>query len=206
LQPKELLDIFNKYGEDDFSLVIIKADFATEPIIVEVAISVQAFNDNETINRKWTIQIHGHRKSKLSFDLASSFDIKEDHPLLWEFNDTLCDLYFNGQCTDPAKLFVDLYKINASLFGNYIPVETFFNKTGDIYKLLNASSGLLAKGSRKLLTIYGSCLEQYNLKHSIIGERQPSYWDGQQFVPERGNAKVLFIGDSYIIADKFVFM
>lgn len=204
--PKELLDIFNDYDEDDINLGIVKTDFATEPLIVEVAISVQDFDDSEIINRKWTIQIHGHRKSKLSFDLASSLGLKEDHPLLWEFNDTLCDLYFNGQFTDPARLFVDLYKIHSSLFGNYISFETFLNDTGDIYKLLNASSGLLAKGSRKLLTMYGSCLEQYNLKHSMISERQPRYWDGKQFVPERGNAKVLFIGDSYIIADKFIFI
>jgi hypothetical protein len=33
----------------------------------------------------------------------------------------------------------------------------------------------------------------------------PDYWNGENRVPEKGNACVMFIGDSYVIADEFHF-
>jgi hypothetical protein len=63
----------------------------------------------------------------------------------------------------------------------------------------------LASGPRKLLEKYATVLDRYNIRFSIIGDRVPQYWDGENHSDETGNAKVLFVDNSYIIADEFLF-
>ena len=133
-------------------------------------------------------------------------EISHTHPVLWEFSDKQSEIYFKGHCDDVDKLFSNLYKLHTSLFGNLLPIENTLNNMYDFNKLIEAENGLLAKGPQKLMNLYGNILEQHNLTYSRIGDKVPTYWDGEKHVTETGNAKVLFIDDSYVIADDFQFI
>jgi len=204
--PKELEDIFSEFDEDDFYLYITKADFSGENFIIEVALTVQNINERGGISRKWRIEAMGHRKNHVSFDFANSMEIKDDHPVLWEFTDTQCELYFTGQCNDPAKLFYDLYATHKRLFGKHQCFNISFGEEIPHFKIFHYSNGLLTNGSKKLMMQYGACLKQNGLGFTIIGERPATFWDDGKFIQEDANLKVLFLGNTYVIAKDFSFV
>lgn len=55
------------------------------------------------------------------------------------------------------------------------------------------------------MNMYADVLAKHNMTYSIIGDLVPTFWDGEKHVIETGKAKVLFIDNSYIIADDFDF-
>ncbi|SHF95349.1 hypothetical protein [Flavisolibacter ginsengisoli] len=204
--PKELEDIFSKFDEDDFDLYITRADFSGDNFITDFTLNVQDINERGGISQNWTIKVAGHRKNHVSFDFADFMQITDDHPLLWEFTDTQCQLYFTGQCKDTAKLFFDLYATHKRLFGKHQCFNISFGEETPYFKPFQYSNGLLTQGSKKLMEKYADCLKQNGLDFTIVGERPAKYWDGEQYILESQDLKVLFLGDTYIIAKGFSFV
>jgi hypothetical protein len=204
--PKDLSDILENYDPEDFDIVITKINFEDSNPKFDIQLSVIGYNDEDDIIRTWTIQTKQYRKSKIFLDYSSTMGISQDHPILWQFSDIQSELYFSGHCADVDKLFVNLYKIHKSFFKDFLPFEETINIDAGFNKLLNTSSGLLAKGPLKLMKQYAGILAQHKLTHSLIEDTIPTFWDGENHVNETGNAKVLFIDNSYIIADEFQFL
>lgn len=203
--PKELVQIFEEYDEDDYDLFVTKADNASDNFLIEFTLNVPDINDKGAIVQEWRIEVFEYRKSHIDFGFASFIHIKDDHPLLWEFTDTQCELYFNGQCQEPSKLFYDLYVTHEQAFDKYQCFNVSFGESWTFYKPFQYSNGLLTEGSKKLMLKYAECLQKNGLGYNIIGERAPKYWDGDQYVPESQDLKVLLLGNTYIVAKSFHF-
>ena len=204
--PKELDDILQEYSEDDFNLCITKLDYSTGDFIIEFLLDVQDINEKGKIIQEWTITALGHRKNNLSFDFEDFIEIYDDHPLLWEFYDTQCQLYYSGQCKDAPKLFYDLYKVHKETFRDYKSFNISFGEETKYFKPFQFSNGLLTEGSKKLMLKYADSLIQNGLDFTIIGERPAKYWNGTEFIIESDRLKVLLFGKGYIIAKDFSFV
>lgn len=202
--PEELNEIFKKYDHEDFDLSVTKIEYSPDEL--RIVFSFESKIDQFDFNQNWELQVVGDRKNKISFDFGSAIRIVEDHPLLWEFKDTQCELYFNGRCSNPALLFVDLYKIHLDLFGSYKHFETNTHAY-NFYALLQAENGMLAQGPKKLLVKYAECIKNHGMDFSIIGERPPSYWNGKEYIRVAEDIKILFVTDTdgFIIAQDFIF-
>jgi hypothetical protein len=206
LLPKELNDIFQRYSEDDYNLCITKIDYSTENFVVDFLLDVQDINDKDQKKQEWTITAKGHKKNDLSFDFEDLLEIKGEHPLLWEFYDTQCELYYSGECNDVPKLFYDLYNTHKQTFGEFKCFNISFGEAWTNFSPFQFANGLLTEGSKMLMLKYADCLKQNGLNFSIIGERPAKYWNGSQFITERDPLKVLFFGKGYIIAKDFSFV
>lgn len=201
--PKELQDILDEFDEEDISLWITKAELLTGDFLLDISVKVHNFE--VTRLQSWTILARTYKKSHISFDYASSISITEDHPLLWHFTDTQCELYFAGQCKDVPKLFYDLYHVHQEALDFY---ECFSMKRVEGWpynKPMQYSSGFLTQGPKKLLEMYGECLKHNEMDYSLIGERPQTYFDGQQYLPEPKDLKILFLGSNYVIAREYLF-
>ena len=203
--PKELSKIFEEYTEDDYDLYVVRIDYLGESVLFDFVLDLQDLNDNITTTQNWRIHASGHRKNHISFDFAQSIEISDDHPLLWEFKDVQCQLYFSGTCKDPAKLFYDLYLVHNKTFQGRQCFNVSFREEIANFQRFKYSNGLLTQGSKKLMKLYGECLIRNGLEFSIIGERPAKYWEGDQFILESQELKVLFLGDTYIVASDFIF-
>ncbi len=203
--PIELDDIFQEYSEDDFNLCITKVDYSSDDFIIDFLLDVQDINDKGKIIQEWTITAVGHRKNNISFDFEPSIEIRDDHPLLWEFYDTQCQLYCSGQCNDVPKLFYDLHKVHKQVFGDYKCFNISFGEDTNYFKPFQFGNGLLTEGSKMLMLKYADCLKQNGLDYTIIGERPAKHWNGTEFIIESDRLKVLFFGKGYIIAKDFSF-
>jgi len=206
--PEELTKIFELYDYDDLNLCIANVDFSSNDFKVEFHMQSVGMEGLDELDEKWTLTATGHKDSRISFDYAASIVIEDEHPLLWKYLDTQCELYFNGQYEDIPKLFVDLYDIHFEVFGHYSFIDMYLNiKKRRLCTLMQGNNGLLARGPKKLLTKYAECLKDHGIDYSIIGERPPVYWNGTSFEPESAQLKVLFMGetDTYIVAEDFTF-
>ena len=204
--PKELKDIFEEYTEDDYNLYVTKVDYSGDIFLIDFALDIQAINNKGEIHQKWTIHACGHRKNRISFEFAPFIEILNDHPLLWEFTDIQCQLYFTGQCNNSEKLFYDLFATHKMLFGKYQCFDISFGEETPYFKPFQYSNGLLTQGSKKLMEKYAACLKQNGIDYNIIGEQPAEYRDGGQFIKQDSGLKVLLLGDTYIIARDFSFV
>ncbi len=192
--PKELFDIFQECDEDDFNLYITKVDCSTDKPVIEFILEMQTSEEAHTPPQEWRIVVEDLKKNNLSFDFAESMYLYDDHPLLWEFSDSQCQLYFTGWCNDKPKLFYELYSIHKNIFGEFKSFNISFG-VNPKFQLFQFSNGLLSQGPKKLLLKYGECLKQNGMDFTIIGERTATSSD----------LKILFFGKGFVIARDFVF-
>lgn len=204
--PEKLQHILKDHDPEDISILILKIDNKEAELNLKIQVSGFGYNDEENYILEWTIKTIQYRSSRVCFDTASSIEISIDEPLLWYYSDKQSSIYFNGSCNDTDKLFLDLYRVHNSIFKGQLNFEDTLNQSYKFDSLLKSNNGLLASGPRKLLEEYATVLNRHNIKYSIIGDIVPQYWNGQKNNEEIGNAKVLLIDNSYIIADKFVFV
>jgi len=196
LLPTEIQYLLDNYEAEDINLSITKADYSCEVPILSLTVYKPG---NEPQN--WTLEVIGHRASKISFSPDVEDDlilITDDHPLLWQFSDVQTELYFNGSSNDIHRVVAELNQIDFKLFGNYR------NSSQQLYTLLRSSNGLLCKGPEKLLAKYEKCLNKYGIDTSIVGGYIPTYWDGRnKFSGE--TLKMFLISGSYIVGQEFIF-
>ncbi len=204
--PQKLTDILNEHDPEDIAISITKIDYETNNLKFVIKVKGFGYNDEENYEYSWTVNVSQYRTSKISLDFASSISISDTHPLLWQYSDKQSEIYFNGNCSDTDKLYLDLYKSHYACMEGLLDFEETINQSKDFDQLLKSQNGLLASGPNKLMILYADVLTRHRLHYSIIGDRVPTFWDGEKHVVEIGNAKVLFIDSAYIIADDFDFV
>lgn len=204
--PENIKRIFEDYTEDDYKLFVTGVDYVTDKFNLDFFLDVEGINDKDAILQNWTIEVVGHRKSQVTFGYCKFLKLIENDPLLWEFTDFQCELYFNGHIKDPAKLFYELYLIHKKLFKGYKSFDVSFCGDTEYFKQFQYSNGLLAKGSKNLMEHYAECLKQNGIDYSTVGDRRPTYWDGNKHIPEKDNLKLLLLGRTFVIAENFSFV
>ena len=204
--PEKLQDILTNHDPEDIAISFLQVDNENMEPIFKIQVSGFGYNDEENYVLEWRIKTVQYRSSRISLDAASSIELSNDDPLLWYYSDKQCSIYFKGYCSDTDKLFLDLYRVHNSIFNGLLNFEETLNQPSNFDSLIQSKNGLLANGPRKLLEKYATVLDKHKMQYSIIGDRVPQYWDGEKHIDEIGNATVLFIDSSYIIADKFVFV
>lgn len=198
--PKKLAEVLDHYNIADRNFYITKANWLEDVLTIDIVLNFQD-HENGFVTQNWTIEAINPKGNRISFESASTIEGKNDDPLLWVFTDIQCQLYYSGHCTNQAKLFFDLYATHRRIFGDYID----FDIPVALQAPFKYTSGLLAQGPKNLMEEYAVCLRQNGMEASIIGDSSRQVWSSQQFDPIEQNIKVLFIGNSYIIADNFLF-
>lgn len=188
--PKSLQKILDTTDYPEYDIDILNLDISADPLKMEFVIS-----DTEGSNDRTIVSMTAFGNTDFYIDregLSSYIHLEHDSPLLWRFKDTQCELYVSsGQSNQIDKVIFDLLQIHYSLFGQYLSFDL------EIVKILNNGHGLLKKGPKKLLTQFADSLNKNGIATSIISEINPG--------KEKQGLMILFIGHTYIVADKFEF-
>jgi hypothetical protein len=187
--PKQLTGIIETADYVEYDLRIRKIDLSTDLMKVDFTI-----HDTEGSGEHKYVVMTLSRMTDFFItknDYSGYSHFETEHPLLWRFSDTQCELYITGQTKEVKQLIFDLFTISHSLFANYLSFDP------SVLTILNNGHGLFQKGPKKLLKMYADKLNQYGIKTSIISE----------FPADRHDAdlKILFLGKSYFVADDFQF-
>lgn len=202
--PYELEKLANS-DENDIGLNITNVEYSTLNPIISFSLKINGYDETPSTLEHWTVEAIACRKKFICFDYTSNIKIETEHPLLWEFTGIQCSLYYTGWCNDAPKLFFDLYMAHKQIFGNTQCFNVHFNIEKTYPRLSAYSNGLLTSGPKRLMEVYAQCLRNNGLDYTLIGERPAKYWDGEQYIVEEEGLKVLFIGDTFVIAKDFVF-
>jgi hypothetical protein len=201
--PEAIKHLVDNYDPEDYFFKITEILRKESNAICKVeAIITCDDEDLKDSHRYWTININGFKECKLTLAGDSNVEILTDHPLLWKYNDVQASLYFNGTCSDPYKLVLDLYQLNEQLFDGH---HNFINIKG-YHHLLQQPGGFLASGPQKLLERYAQLLEIHALTTSIISKNIPTEWDGDKHVPVSRQTKMCWIGNDFIIGESIEFV
>lgn len=205
--PDALSQFIEAYDYEDLELGLANVTFDT--IGFRMDLELRTINQAEGDDRHgiWRVEAIGHRENRIGFEYGENIQVVTDHPLLWQFTDLQASLYYEGQCSNPEKLFYDMYRVHVGLYGTYVPFGKFLY-ISDFMRLRQGRGGLLAKGPKRLLTYFAQCLEDAGIGWSIINEYRPTRWEGSERRPERTDLKILLIGrtDIYVIAEDFAFL
>jgi len=203
--PEEMVQLLESTDEDDLNIFFRKAGFHEDSPTVEIELSsIPNYSDN-IVKQQWRIEILAQKAGKIHLEITDTIQLLDDHPLLWEFNDVCTSLYFHGDGEKLIQLFPELYRIHYDTFQNYLPFRKFLNDTLELQTLLRSGNGLLASGPKKYIEKFSECFISEGIEHSLVGEREPKFWNGNSYVSQRVPVKVLIIGNSYLIAENFSF-
>lgn len=178
---------FTKFQQDEDSLIL------TCSIYIEEA-------EEGKLVEQWLIQCLNWQDYRLESFISweeEEFEVTNDHPFLWDYHESLIELYFRGEPKEILALIGALYLKHCSLTENLIPLSQYVNinaGAGDLEKLLNGNHGLFSMAPQILTEAYRELLEAYGFSTSLLMQKEMQH-------PEE--FKLLRLGPSYIIAKEF---
>lgn len=125
--PEALTLFIEAYDYEDLEMALTNATLDTNGFRMDVEVKSVSQAEGDDRRGAWRIETIGHRENGITFDYGENIRIVDDHPLLWRYTDLQASLYYAGSCSDPEKLFYQIYQVHFSLFQDYIPVESFHN-------------------------------------------------------------------------------
>lgn len=186
--PKGLKEIIESVNFVDCDFTFRNVNITSDVLSVEFSMNDTDSNENVVVS----MTVLGNKDYFIAkADNSGYCYLENKHPLLWRFSDTQCELYITGQTKAIKELTFDLFNIHYSLFRQYLA----FNL--NCFTTLSDGFGLFQRGAKQLLKIYANKMKEYGIKTSIIGDQLPD--------KESSSLKILFLGNSYFIGDKFEF-
>lgn len=191
--PENLEKVFKSYDyKENGGMVISELIYDDKDLVV--TFHLYPSSDRET-KQVWKLTIKNIIDEKFTRSWTYFFTFYSDHFLLYEFIEPHTELYFNGKATAPEKLFVDLYKSHLKTYSRDFHFAQGINGATDIFNLCKTTSGLFARGPKKIMEKYQICLAKHNIKSNFVGG-----------IPKTDkNLKLLIFGESYFIGEEFLF-
>ena len=196
----DFLIIYENIPEPDETYIAI-THFSNASPTAEITLCVRNSQMGANASIKFRVEITGLEEYKIVQMDSSFINLKNDHPILWRFNNTRGGLYFSGKVSNAKAVVADLYAVNNRIFGGLVPMESYFNCGINVLKVLGSHSGLVASGPVNILDCYSDVLVKHDVTHSIIEGHNPGYKNGIKLPGKQ----VLLIGDCYFVGNEFDF-
>lgn len=131
---------------------------------------------------------------------ASSLELTDQHPLLWQYQHDSASAFFSGVPTNTLAAIGAMVDAHWSAAKDWIRFTKYLNITTNLKDLLGSGTGLLARGPVPLLEIYKQALRDYGTEVQIIF---PYPYGGRLGDPAmrtrlKTESKALLLGDSYV--------
>ncbi|RZM20523.1 MAG: hypothetical protein EOO88_35945 [Pedobacter sp.] len=199
--PSEIQSVFDQYSESDYWLVAKKATWLSDMVLI-FNLSVQDINGKGEINQNWILHAKGTVDANISFEWCRTLRVTEDDPLLWSFTDTYSELYISGKVESAPRLFQQLYQVHRDLYHGMIDFTLPAFESTFLAEISDFSSGLVAKGPKKLMLKYGVSFQKAGLVSNVI--EQPEFLKAEDQSAERC-LKAFILDKSFVIAREFEF-
>lgn len=148
---------------------------------------------------QYIVRAIGVAEHRLTLGLFTQAVIKDDHPLLYQYNTSPVGLFFRGQPNDVNAVFSDVMQAYASTFGPWRQPPTYLNTSKPLFSLLSSGGDLIGQMPTPLAENMTKALEAHGLEtRSMI---EPTATED-----EHGRSrlrKALLMDESYIVAFDF---
>lgn len=148
---------------------------------------------------QYIVRAIGVAEHRLTLGLFTTAVIKDEHPLLYQYNTAPVGLFFRGQPDDANTLFGDVLQAYASTFGPWRQPPTYLNTSKPLISLLSSGGDLMGQMPTPLAENLAKALEAHGMETRAIAEPTESE-------DEHGRSrlrKVLLMDESFIVAFDF---
>lgn len=143
--------------------------------------------------------VQEHQLSTFGMTVAQ-VEIKQQHPLLYQYNTPPAALFFKGKPDDVNDLTLDIAQIHASTFGHWRHFPLYLNVEQPLVSLFQSGGGLLGQMPQPLANELVNVLEKHGLETKVmIGQSDSEKHSSASQI------KALLMGDSYVVAYDFSF-
>jgi len=187
--------------EEDVIIRFTQATWSGRSLRLQLAITVV-----NSVEESWEVRCEDVLAYALYGDSASSVELIEDHPLLWEYKHESASAYFYRAPLNADAAVGALYEAHQNVVGSWLRFGQHLNCLPGLSKLLAAGNGLLAQGPVPLLSLYKETLCPHGVEVDIRFSRPPQTWDGTHWrqLGRENNTKALLLGTSYVIGKRWV--
>lgn len=190
--PDDLDELLTRVEIDAGGLIV--SSLVYEENNLEILIKV-VFSQSEEPELVWKISALNVEKEFFVRNWTERMELFTSHPLLNDFQEDYAELYYRGKTENSEKLFIDLFRLFSE--GNWKDIKfgEGINAPDGFLNLCNQETGLFARGSQSRLHAYASILQDNHIETNILTCK----------TNEEKHPKLLTLGDSYFIAQDFIF-
>jgi hypothetical protein len=118
---------------------------------------------------------------------------KQDHVLLWDFDQPHVLSSFYGQVQEPLAVVGALFERHVELVGKWIPFSKYLNPCIRLSELIGGKFGMLAEGPERLVLAYEEVMSDYGVSVSHHTSA-PKHYE---------TLSILILDEAYVIANSF---
>lgn len=187
-------------NHDELSLTEMKEDENN----LTLTFKIQNDFDNKDLSQIWRVKCKDFMERKIEDNYFYSFELFEEHALLWEYTENRCQLFFRGYTENLEALVGSLFLKHKEITEGWIPFDKYLNDMTEIEKLLQWGAGLLAEGPEKIVNEYSKVLDSFNINSSIVSIGYPKKWCENGLIEDKDEKYVLIFGNSFVVAREFI--
>lgn len=188
-------------GEDRFGVLLL-AQLDAVPETLQLIVTTTRLDPVTGGFRdigQYIVRAIGVAEHRLTLGLFTTTIIRQDHPLLHQYNTAPVGLFFRGQPDDVNALFGDVMQAYASTFGPWRQPPTYLNTSKPLLSLLASGGDLIGQMPTPLAENLAKALESHGLETRAIAE--PTETEDEHGRSRLRN--VLLMDESYIVAFDF---
>lgn len=188
-------------GEDRFGVILL-AQLDAVPETLQFIVTTTRLDPVTGGFRdvgQYIVRAIGVAEHRLTLGLFTTAVIKDEHPLLYQYNTAPVGLFFRGQPNDANALFGDVMQAYASTFGPWRQPPTYLNTSKPLISLLSSGGDLVGQMPTPLADHLTKAFEAHGLETRAVAEPMETE-------DEHGRSrlrKVLLMDESYIVAFDF---
>lgn len=162
-------------------------------------------DEEPNLPRNIRIICHPSRESNISPAQYYDLRVTEDHVLLWHYTRPHILMSFYGKVEDPHSVVGALYERHFEVVDGWIPFHKYLNSGLPLAELIRGRFGMLADGPDQLVMAYEAVMQRFGFSTSHHESRPPDQmrWNGETGVQDKSPLSILFLDESYVIAEAF---
>jgi hypothetical protein len=129
-------------------------------------------------------------------------ELLDDHPLLYQYNQTPVALFVRGQVQDVNAVVLDVIQAHSEVFGFWRRFPEYMNVEKPLFTLFSEGGGLLGQMPKPLADKLVLVMEKHGLETKIVEGENPSDKNSNPMLQEQ-KVQCLFVGSSYFISYAF---
>jgi len=199
--------LFQDMNGDDRQAAMLVAQVGGMPNELQIVLETAQYDDEQEGLRplhNYIIRVLGVTEHRI-VNMGTTVDtvkLLDDHPLLYQYNQTPVALFVRGQPDDINAVVLDIAQTHSEVFGLWRRFPEYINIEKPLYTLFAEGGGLLGQMPKPLAGKLIPMLEQHGLETKVIEGENPADKNKNPMVDSQ-TIKVLFIGSSYFISYAF---
>ena len=197
----DLLKIITSVDYEDYgSLQLIEVEQREGNLSLVLDVTA---DEEPSLPRNIRIICHSSRESNISPNHYYDLRVAEDHVLLWHYARPHSLVSFYGKVEDPLSVVGALYERHFEMVEGWIPFHKYLNSGLPLSELIRGTFGMLADGPDQLVLAYEAVMQRFGLSTSHHESRPADQmrWNGETWVQDRSPLSIMFLDESYVIAD-----